>query len=51
MKKSLPVTIKTLEKAFNELKNKNLIKDFNFFKQTTWLEADIEVYYDLEHNI
>lgn len=50
-KKSLPVTIKTLEKAFNELKNKNLIKDFNFLKQTTWLEADVEIYYDLEHNI
>ncbi|MHA4987918.1 hypothetical protein [Cetobacterium somerae] len=49
-KKSLPITIKTLEKAFNELKNKNLIKDFKFLKPTTWLEADVEVYFDEKHN-
>lgn len=50
-KKSLPVTIKTLEKAFNELKSKKLIRDFNFLKQTTWLEADVEIYFDERHNI
>ncbi|MEG0236547.1 hypothetical protein [Cetobacterium sp.] len=44
------MTIKTLEKAFNELKNKNLIKDFKFLKPTTWLEADVEVYFDEKHN-
>ncbi|MBC2849978.1 replication initiator protein A [Cetobacterium sp. 8H] len=50
-KRSLPVTIKTLEKAFSELKAKNLIKDFKFLKETTWLEADVEIYYSEEHNI
>lgn len=50
-KRSLPITIKTLEKAFSELKSKNLIKDFKFLKETTWLEADVEIYYTEEHNI
>ena len=50
-KKSLPITIKTLEKAFTELKSKNLIKDFKFLKETTWLEADVEIYYSEEHNV
>lgn len=49
-KKSLPVTIKTLDKAFTELKEKKLIKDFNFLKPTTWLEADVEIYFDEKHN-
>lgn len=49
-KKSLPMTIKTLEKAFDELKRKNLIKDFNFVKETTWQEADVEVFYTEKHN-
>lgn len=49
-KKSLPTTIKTLEKAFNELKGKKLIKDFKFIKPTTWLEADVEIYFDEKHN-
>ncbi|MDX8337109.1 hypothetical protein [Candidatus Cetobacterium colombiensis] len=49
-KRSLPVTIKTLEKAFTELKSKNLIKDFRFLKETTWLEADVEIYFDKKHN-
>ncbi|MGL6099553.1 MAG: hypothetical protein ACRC0G_07995, partial [Fusobacteriaceae bacterium] len=49
-KKSLPTTVKTLEKAFNELKEKKLIKDFNFLKPTTWVEADIEIYFDEKHN-
>ena len=49
-KKSLPMTIKTLEKAFDELKRKNLIKDFNFVKDTTWQEADVEVFYTEKHN-
>ncbi|MHA4987749.1 hypothetical protein [Cetobacterium somerae] len=49
-KRSLPVTIKTLEKAFNELKAKNLIKDFKFLKETTWLESDVEIYFDEKHN-
>ncbi|MGL6132519.1 MAG: hypothetical protein ACRCZ9_12980, partial [Fusobacteriaceae bacterium] len=49
-KKSLPTTVKTLEKALNELKEKKLIKDFNFLKPTTWVEADIEIYFDEKHN-
>lgn len=49
-KKSLPMTIKTLEKAFDELKRKNLIKDFNFIKDTTWQDADVEVFYTEKHN-
>lgn len=50
-KRSLPVTIKTLEKALNELKSKKLIKEFSFFKPTTWLEADVEVFFEENHNI
>lgn len=49
-KKSLPVTIKTLEKAFNELLDKKLIKEFHFIKPTTWLEADVEVFFNESHN-
>lgn len=49
-RKSLSVTIKTLEKALEELKTKKLIKNFSFIKDTTWLEADIEVFFDEEHN-
>ena len=44
-RKSLSITIKTLEKDLEELKMKKIIKDFNFIKDTTWLEADIEVFF------
>ncbi|MBC2854257.1 hypothetical protein [Cetobacterium sp. 2G large] len=50
-KKTLSTTIKTLEKAFNELKQKHLIKDFRFIKTSTWLESDVEIYFDETHNI
>ncbi|MDX8337262.1 MULTISPECIES: hypothetical protein [Cetobacterium] len=50
-KKTLSTTIKTLEKAFNELKQKHLIKDFKFIKTSTWLESDVEIYFDEGHNI
>ena len=50
-KKTLSTTIKTLEKAFNELKQKHLIKDFKFIKTSTWLEADVEIFFDETHNI
>ena len=50
-KKTLSTTIKTLEKAFNELKQKHLIKDFKFIKTSTWLESDVEIYFDETHNI
>ena len=49
-KKRVPTTIKTLEKSFNELKQKDLIKDFKFIKETTWLEADVEVFFSENHN-
>ncbi|MGL4651899.1 hypothetical protein [Cetobacterium sp.] len=50
-KNSLSITVKTIEKALNELKQKKLIKDFGFLKPTTWLEADIEVFFDESHNV
>lgn len=50
-KKTLSTTIKTLEKAFNELKQKQLIKEFKFIKTSTWLESDVEIYFDEAHNI
>ncbi|MGL5049925.1 MAG: hypothetical protein ACRC6A_12895 [Fusobacteriaceae bacterium] len=50
-KKTLSITIKTIEKALNELKQKNLIKDFKFVKTSTWLESDIEFFFDETHNI
>lgn len=50
-KKTLSTTIKTLEKAFNELKQKSLIKDFNFIKTSTWLESDVEIFFEERHNI
>lgn len=49
-KRSLPTTIKTLEKAFNELKQKKLLKDFKFIKESTWLQADVEIFYAEVHN-
>ncbi|WP_297407516.1 hypothetical protein, partial [uncultured Cetobacterium sp.] len=42
---SLTKTIKTLEKAFNELIDKKLISDFNFIKDSTWLKSEIEIYF------
>lgn len=44
-KKNLNSTIKTLEKAFGELKEKNLIKDFNFIKESTWEKSEIEIFF------
>ena len=28
-----------------------MINDFNFLKQTTWLEVDVEIYFDEKYNI
>lgn len=42
-KRNLHQTIKTLESAFEELKNKNLIENFKFLKETTWEKSEIEI--------
>ncbi|MGL5724452.1 hypothetical protein, partial [Cetobacterium sp.] len=44
-KKNLNSTIKTLEKAFNELKEKNLIENFKFLKESTWEKSEIEIFF------
>lgn len=48
-KKSLSTTVKTLEKSLIELKERGLIEDFNFIKTSTWLEADVEVFFNQKH--
>lgn len=42
-RRNISHTIKTLEKAFNELKNKKLIKDFRLIKDSTWEKSEIEI--------
>lgn len=42
-KRNLSQTIKTLESAFNELKEKNLIEEFEFLKESTWEKSEIEI--------
>ncbi len=44
-KRNIAHTIKTLDKAFSELKSKNLIKDFTFIKDSTWEKSEIEIYF------
>ncbi|MDX8337423.1 hypothetical protein, partial [Candidatus Cetobacterium colombiensis] len=43
-KKLLSRTIKVLEHAFNELKEKELIQDFKFLKDKTWEKSEIEIF-------
>ncbi|WP_297488632.1 hypothetical protein, partial [uncultured Cetobacterium sp.] len=43
VKRTLSITIKTLEKAFEELVNKELISNFNFIKESTWENSEIEI--------
>ncbi|MBC2852392.1 hypothetical protein [Cetobacterium sp. 2G large] len=38
-------TIKILENNLNELKIKNLIKEFNFVKDSTWEKSEIEIHF------
>ena len=44
-KRNITQTIKTLEKNLNELLNKKLIEKFNFIKDSTWENSEIEVYF------
>ncbi|MDX8337446.1 hypothetical protein, partial [Candidatus Cetobacterium colombiensis] len=44
-KKNLNSTVKTLEKAFKELKDKNLIEDFKIIKESTWEKSEIEIFF------
>ena len=44
-KRNIAHTIKTLEKAFIELKNKNLIEDFKIIKESTWEKSEIEIFF------
>ncbi|MGL6119415.1 MAG: hypothetical protein ACRC0V_02820, partial [Fusobacteriaceae bacterium] len=39
-------TVKILENAFDELKKKNLIKDFNILKGSGWSNSEIEVFFN-----
>lgn len=43
-------TIKILEKNLNELKEKKLIENFNFIKESTWEKSEIEIYFYEEVN-
>lgn len=44
-KRNLSQTIKALEKAFQELKFKNLIDDFKILKETTWEKSEVEIFF------
>lgn len=44
-KKNLNSTVKTLEKALKELKDKNLIEDFKIIKESTWEKSEIEIFF------
>ena len=44
-KRNIVQTIRTLEKAFNELQSKNLISSFNFIKDSTWENSEIKIYF------
>lgn len=44
-KRNLSQTIKALEKAFEELKFKNLIDDFKILKETTWEKSELEIFF------
>ena len=49
-KQNLSQTIKTLEKAFRELVNKNLILDFKVLKESTWEKSEIEIFFNEKSN-
>ena len=44
-KRNMVQTVKTLEKAFKELKDKNLIEDFKIIKESTWEKSEIEIFF------
>ena len=49
-KTHLSQTIITLKKAFDELKDKKLIEDFNFIKESTWEKSEIEIFFNEKSN-
>ncbi|MGL5931698.1 MAG: hypothetical protein ACRCY7_02170 [Cetobacterium sp.] len=50
-KKNLNKTIKTLENAFQELVDKELISSFNFVKESTWEKSEVEMFFSEISNI
>ena len=44
-KKNIARTIQTIGKSLEELKEKNLIKNFNFIKDTTWEKSEVEIFF------
>lgn len=44
-KKNIARTIQTIGKNLEELKEKKLIKDFNFIKDTTWENSEVEIFF------
>ena len=49
-KSRLGKTVNTLENAFNELVNNNLISSFKFIKESTWEKSEIEIYFPEKAN-
>ncbi len=49
-KKNVARTVKTIEKALEELKAFDLIKDFSIIKERKWELAEVEVHFSEEHN-
>ncbi|MGL6130361.1 MAG: hypothetical protein ACRCZ9_01945, partial [Fusobacteriaceae bacterium] len=45
-KSHLTQTMTTLKKAFEELKNKKLIKDFEIIKDSSWEKSEIEIFFN-----
>ncbi len=45
-KKLLSRTVKVLEASFEELKKRELIKDFNIIKEKTWEKSEIEIFFE-----
>lgn len=49
-KNGLYKTIKTLEKAFQELLKRNLISNFKIIKESTWEKSEVEIFFDESSN-
>lgn len=49
-KKNIGRTVKIIEKAFNDLKERELIKHFNIIKMKKWELAEVEIFFEESHN-
>ncbi len=49
-KKNIKRTINIVEKGLIELKRENLIKEFNIIKNNKWELAEVEIFFEEEHN-